>query len=143
MKTLDQRILELLKKYMEKLKHKKVLTSREEIEANTNETNLVAAPVVAELYNKLMNLILIKTVSKQVTVTAGADQGIIFTWDIPVGYKPVLIIPGNAYKTWIFWQHGSAVLNENATQASLYVHNIHNTNLTHTFTANVLFIKAA
>lgn len=53
MKTLDQRILELLKKYMEKLKHKKVLTSREEIEANTNETNLVAAPVVAELYRNI------------------------------------------------------------------------------------------
>lgn len=55
MKTLDQRILELLKKYMEKLKHKKVLKTMEEVEANTNETNLVAAPVIAELNNKLGN----------------------------------------------------------------------------------------
>lgn len=51
--TLDQRILALIKKYMEKLTQKKVLTSMEEVEANTNETNLVAAPVVAELNNKL------------------------------------------------------------------------------------------
>lgn len=51
--TLDQRILNLLKKYMGKLFQKKVLTSMEEVEANTNETNLVAAPVVAELNNKL------------------------------------------------------------------------------------------
>lgn len=53
--TLDQRILELIKKYMEKLTQKKVLTSMEEVEANTNETNLVAAPVVAELNNNLGN----------------------------------------------------------------------------------------
>ena len=51
--TLDQKILELVKKYMGKLAQKKVLTSMEEVEANTNETNLVAAPVVAELNNKL------------------------------------------------------------------------------------------
>lgn len=51
--TLDQRILGLIKKYMEKLVQKKVLTSMEEVEANTNGTNLVAAPVVAELNNKL------------------------------------------------------------------------------------------
>lgn len=51
--TLDQRILGLIKKYMEKLTQKKVLTSMEEVVANTNETNLVAAPVVAELNNKL------------------------------------------------------------------------------------------
>lgn len=50
---LDQRILDLVKKYMGKLVQKKVLTSMEEVEANTNETNLVAAPVVAELNNKL------------------------------------------------------------------------------------------
>lgn len=53
--TLDQRILDLIKKYMGKLVQKKVLTSMEEVEANTNETNLVAAPVVAELNNKLGN----------------------------------------------------------------------------------------
>lgn len=51
--TLDQRILDLTKKYMKKLAHKKVLTTMEEVEASTNETNLVAAPVVAELNNKL------------------------------------------------------------------------------------------
>lgn len=51
--TLDQRILNLIKNYMGKLWHKKVLTSMEEVEANTNGTNLVAAPVVAELNNKL------------------------------------------------------------------------------------------
>lgn len=51
--TLDQKILELVKKYMGKLAQKKVLTSMEEVEANTNETNLVGAPVVAELNNKL------------------------------------------------------------------------------------------
>lgn len=51
--TLDQKILELVKKYMGKLVQKKVLTSMEEVEANTNETNLVAAQVVAELNNKL------------------------------------------------------------------------------------------
>lgn len=51
--TLDERILSLIKRYMEKLFQKKVLTSMEEVEANTNETNLVAAPVVAELNNKL------------------------------------------------------------------------------------------
>lgn len=51
--TLDQRVLNLIKKYMEKLFQKKVLTSMEEVAANTNETNLVAAPVVAELNDKL------------------------------------------------------------------------------------------
>lgn len=51
--TLDQKILELVKKYMGKLAQKKVLTSMEEVEANTNETNLVGAPVVAELNNNL------------------------------------------------------------------------------------------
>lgn len=51
--TLDQRILGLIKKYMEKLVQKKVLTSMEEVEANTNETNLVAATAFAELYAKL------------------------------------------------------------------------------------------
>lgn len=52
--TLDQRILDLTKKYMGKLAHKKVLTTMEEVEASTNETNLVAAPVVAELKAKLV-----------------------------------------------------------------------------------------
>lgn len=51
--TLDKRILELIKSYMGKLVPKKVLTTMEEVEANTNETNLVAAPVIAELSNKL------------------------------------------------------------------------------------------
>lgn len=53
MATLDQRILNLIKNYMGKLIQKKVLISMEEVEANTNETNLVAAPVVAGLNNKL------------------------------------------------------------------------------------------
>ena len=56
MSSLDNRILELLKEYMGKLFHKKVLTSMEEVEANTNENNLVAAPVIAELNNKLSGL---------------------------------------------------------------------------------------
>lgn len=51
--TLDKRILNLIKGYMSKLSFKKVLTSMEEVEANTNETNLVGAPVIAELNNKL------------------------------------------------------------------------------------------
>ncbi len=51
--TLDKRVLKLLKTYMGKLFQKKVLTSMEEVEANTNETNLVSAPVIAELNNKL------------------------------------------------------------------------------------------
>ena len=51
--TLDKRILDIMKRYMGMLVSKKVLTTMEEVEANTNETNLVAAPVVAELNNKL------------------------------------------------------------------------------------------
>lgn len=51
--SLDNRILEMIKNYMGKLVHKKVLKTMEEVEANTNETNLVAAQVVAELSNKL------------------------------------------------------------------------------------------
>lgn len=53
--TLDKRILDIMKKYMGMLVSKKVLTTMEEVEANTNETNLVAAPVVAELNDKLAN----------------------------------------------------------------------------------------
>lgn len=51
--TLDKRILDIMKRYMGMLVSKKVLTTMEEVEANTNETNLVAAPVVAELNDKL------------------------------------------------------------------------------------------
>lgn len=51
--TLDGRILDVIKRYMGLLWPKKVLKTKEEVEANTNDTNLVAAPVVAELYNKL------------------------------------------------------------------------------------------
>ena len=51
--TLDKRILDIMKRYMGMLVSKKVLTTIEEVEANTNETNLVAAPVVAELNDKL------------------------------------------------------------------------------------------
>jgi len=54
--TLDKRILEMIKSYMGKLVPKKVLTTMEEVEANTNETNLAAAKVVAELNNKLAGL---------------------------------------------------------------------------------------
>ena len=51
--TLDKRILDIMKRYMGMLVSKKVLTTMEEVEANTNETNLVAATVVAELNDKL------------------------------------------------------------------------------------------
>ena len=51
--TLDKRLLDIMKRYMGMLVSKKVLTTMEEVEANTNETNLVAAPVVAELNDKL------------------------------------------------------------------------------------------
>ena len=51
--TLDKRILDIMKSYMGILVSKKVLTTMDEVEANTNETNLVAAPVVAELNDKL------------------------------------------------------------------------------------------
>ena len=51
--TLDKRILDIMKRYMGMLVSKRVLTTMEEVEANTNETNLVAAPVVAELNDKL------------------------------------------------------------------------------------------
>lgn len=54
--TLDKRILDIMKRYMGMLVSKKVLTTMEEVEANTNETNLVAAPVVAELNDKLAGL---------------------------------------------------------------------------------------
>ena len=53
--TLDEKILDLVKRYMEKLFQKKMLKTMEEVEANTNDTNMVSAPVFAELNNKLMS----------------------------------------------------------------------------------------
>lgn len=55
--SLDIRVLNMIKRYMGALWPKKVLKTMEEVEANTNETNLVAAPVVAELSNKLAQVV--------------------------------------------------------------------------------------
>ncbi len=71
--TLDKRILELIKSYMGKLVTKKVLTTMEEVEANTNETNLVAAPVVAELNDKLVSNVSVNSDGKLVVTKGGAD----------------------------------------------------------------------
>ncbi len=88
--TLDQRVLNLIKKYMEKLFQKKVLTSMEEVAANTNETNLVAAPVVAELNDKLAGQpewIMDATGKITGYKTGGADTVFPFSSNYRVYYK--------------------------------------------------------
>ncbi|GEM_PF-4739987 len=77
--TLDKRILELIKNYMGKLVTKKVLTTMEEVEANTNETNLVAAPVVAELNDKLVSNVSVNSDGKLVVTKGGADTVLPFS----------------------------------------------------------------
>lgn len=53
MKTIAEQILSGLNKFYAAFQTKRVLKTMEEVEANTSEANLVAAPVVAELNNKL------------------------------------------------------------------------------------------
>lgn len=84
MATLDQRILNLIKNYMGKLIQKKVLTSMEEVEANTNETNLVAAPVVAALNNKLAGCSF-----------EAKEDGAYIKYTLPGGADPVVKKLGN------------------------------------------------
>lgn len=88
--TLDQRVLNLIKKYMEKLFQKKVLTSMEEVAANTNETNLVAAPVVAELNDKLKGFEPVCDSSGKITgykTAGGADTVFPFSTNYRIYYK--------------------------------------------------------
>lgn len=95
--TLDQRILGLIKKYMEKLVQKKVLTSMEEVEANTNGTNLVAAPVVAELNNKLSGFEPICDSTGKITgykTAGGADTVFPFKTNYRINFRLRLIGPG-------------------------------------------------
>lgn len=107
--TLDQRILGLIKKYMEKLVQKKVLTSMEEVEANTNGTNLVAAPVVAELNNKLGGFQPIVDpstgkITAYKTDVGGADTVFPFKTNYRINFRLRLLGPGfdkieNGYMT--------------------------------------------
>lgn len=88
--TLDQRVLNLIKKYMEKLFQKKVLTSMEEVAANTNETNLVAAPVVAELNDKLKGFEPVCDSFGKITgykTAGGADTVFPFSTNYRIYYK--------------------------------------------------------
>lgn len=55
MKTIAEQILSGLNKFYAAFQTKRVLKTMEEVEANTSEANLVAAPVVAELNDKLAN----------------------------------------------------------------------------------------
>lgn len=95
--TLDQRVLKLLKTYMGKLFQKKVLTSMEEVEANTNETNLVAAPVVAELNNKLAGFEPVCDASGKITgykTAGGADTVFPFRTNYRINFRLRLLGPG-------------------------------------------------
>lgn len=49
----DNRILDIVEKFYKRFMARKVLKTTEEVEANTNETNLVAAPIISELFSKL------------------------------------------------------------------------------------------
>ncbi len=54
MKSIGENIAEGIQKFYTAFINKRVLTTPEEVQANTNEKNLASAVVVGELYNNLM-----------------------------------------------------------------------------------------
>ncbi len=77
--TIADKIVDGLEKYHKGFVKSKILRTMEEVEANTNETNLVSAPVIRELNDNLVSNIYVGTDGKLHKVQGGADTVLPFS----------------------------------------------------------------
>jgi len=140
--TLDKRILEMIKSYMGKLVPKKVLTTMEEVEANTNETNLAAAKVVAELNNKLTHLLndlfITRSYTKGSNISPHNQESISFNIAVD-GYTPIAVSSMTTSNTGVCIA-GAYIKDSKTAQIEFY--NTSGSTMSATRRIDILYIKS-